>query len=142
MFILVSSLQYRDDEILDAYYVRQLVEQYFDVCKGISKMTPLRVWSEESVRGHLLLSMIAATVNLYIMNATKQFYSDREDMYMSLRNQKCIVYNSLVNTNEAQAIANEYYCKTGIKCPLYIERKPNGLLVPHYQLDNFVPDEV
>ena len=142
LFILVSSLPYRDEEILAAYYVRQLVEQYFDIGKGISKLTPLRVWSEESVRGHLMLSMIAATINLYTMNATKKFYSDREDMYMSLRNQKCIDYSTKINTNEAQSIANEYYDKLKIRCPLYIEKGTNGSLIPHYDLDDFVPDEV
>ncbi len=142
LFILISSLPFRDDEVLTAYYTRQLVEQYFDVGKGISKLTPLRVWTEEAVYGHLMLSMIAATINLYMMNATKQFYADREDMYMSLRNQKCIVYSSRVNTNEAQAIANEYYDKLKIKCPLYIDKSKPNLLIPHYNLDDFVPDEV
>jgi len=142
LFILVSSLPFRDEEVLAAYYVRQLVEQCFDVGKGISKLTPLRVWSEEAVRGHLMLSMIAATINLYTMNTTKKFYSDREDMYMSLRNQKCIVYNTKINTSEAQSIANDYYDKLKIQCPLYIEKGTNGSLIPHYSLDDFIPDEV
>ncbi len=46
------------------------------------------------------------------------------------------------NTNEAQAIANEYYDKLKIKCPLYIDRSKPGVLIPHYNLDDFVPDEV
>jgi transposase len=75
LFVIIASLPFRDEEILPAYYVRQLVEQYFDVGKSISHLTPLRVHSEEALYGHLMLSMMAATINLYIMKATRQFYA-------------------------------------------------------------------
>ena len=69
-----------------------------------------------------MLSIIAATINLYIMKATKQFYAVHEEMFTALHDQKCIVYNSQVNTNEAVSIASNYYNKLGIKCPLYLDR--------------------
>ena len=133
LFVIIASLPFRDEEILPAYYVRQLVEQYFDVGKSISHLTPLRVHSEEALYGHLMLSMMAATINLYIMKATKQFYADREEMFTALHNQKCIVYNSRVNTNEAVSIANNYYDKLGIKCPLYLDRSGDKL-IPRYSI--------
>jgi len=80
-----------------------------------------------------MLSMMAATINLYIMKATKQFYADREEMFTALHNQKCIVYNSRVNTNEAVSIANNYYDKPGIKCPLYLDRSGDKL-IPRYSI--------
>ncbi len=133
LFVIISSLPFRDEEILPAYYVRQLVEQYFDVGKNVSHLTPLRVHSEEALYGHLMLSMMAATINLYIMNATKQLYTDREEMFTALHNQKCIVYHSRDNTNEAVSIANNYYDKLGIKCPLYLDRAGEKL-IPRYSL--------
>lgn len=133
LFVIISSLPFRDEEILPAYYIRQLVEQYFDVGKSISHLTPLRVHSEEALYGHLMLSMMAATINLYIMKATKQFYADREEMFTALHNQKCIVYNSRVNTYEAVSIANNYYDKLGVKCPLYLERSGDKL-IPRYSI--------
>jgi transposase len=80
LFIIISTLPFKDEEILPAYYVRQLAEQYFDIGKGISRMIPLRVHSEESVKGHLMLSHMAATVNVYIQKKMKKYYENREDI--------------------------------------------------------------
>ena len=118
LFVIISSLPYQADEILTVYYTRQLVEQYFDVSKGISKLTPLRVHTEQRVLGHILLSQIAATVNLYIQQKMHSAYEDSEEMFMGLRNQKCIVYASRIVTNEGQSGATQYYNKFKIKYPV------------------------
>lgn len=39
LFVIVSSLPYQSDEILPVYYIRQTIEQYFDISKGSSKLT-------------------------------------------------------------------------------------------------------
>lgn len=140
LFIIISSLPFRDEEVLPAYYVRQLVEQYFDIGKGISHLTPLRVHSEEALYGHLIMSMMAATINLYIMKAMKQFHSDREEMFASLHNQKCIVHASRINTNEAQSIANNYYEKLDIRCPLYLDRTGDKL-TPRYSVPVMINED-
>ncbi len=133
LFVIVASLPYQTDEILPVYYIRQTVEQYFDISKGSSKLTPLRVHSEQALYGHLILSMIAATINIRIMNTIRQYHDDRDSLFMSLSNQKCIVYRTQINTCEPQAMANEFYQKFKIKCPLYLKRTSNGLS-PQYEL--------
>ena len=37
-----------------------MIEQYFDIGKSSSRLTPLRVHSEEALYGHLILSMIGS----------------------------------------------------------------------------------
>ncbi len=133
LFVIVSSLPYQPDEILPVYYIRQTIEQYFDISKGDSKLTPLRIHSEQALYGHLVLSMIAATMNIRIMNTIKQYHDTRGKLFMSLGNQKCLVYRTQVNTCEPQAMANEFYSKFKIKCPLYLKRNDAGL-TPHYEL--------
>lgn len=118
LFVIISSLPYQAEEILTVYYTRQLVEQYFDVSKGISRLTPLRVHTEQRVLGHMLLSQIAATVNLYIQQKMHSAYEDSEEMFMGLRNQKCIVYASRIVTNEGQSEVTKYYDKFKIKYPV------------------------
>lgn len=132
-FMIISSLPFETDGILPAYYTRQLVEQYFDISKGSSKLTPLRIHSEEALYGHLILSMIAATVNVHIQNVTNKIYDDKEEIFMALRNQKCTVRSSKITNTEPQAKANEFYKAFGVRCPLYIEQA-QGLLIPHYNL--------
>ena len=84
LFIVISTLLFKDEEILAVYYVRELAEQYFDIGKGISRMIALRVHSEESVKGHLMHSQMAATVNAYIQKKMKLYYENREDILVSM----------------------------------------------------------
>ena len=139
LFIIISTLPFKDEEILPAYYVRQLAEQYFDIGKGISRMIPLRVHSEESVKGHLMLSQMAATVNVYIQKKMKKYYENREDILVSLRNQKCEVFETKIVTHEGVRSANEYYSKFGIECPAYLPRR-NGKLIPRYTVADALKD--
>lgn len=135
LFVIISSLPYRADEILTVYYTRQLVEQYFDVSKGISKLTPLRAHTEKRVLGHLLLSQIAATINLYIQKKMHSLAGDSEEMFMGLRNQKCIVYASKIVTNEGQSGATKYYNKFKIKYPISFDTS-GDTPKPNYGLTN------
>lgn len=141
LFIMVSSLAFEAEDILPAYYTRQLIEQYFDVSKGASNLTPLRIHSEESLRGHLVLSMIAATLNVYIQNKMNAVYSNREEIFMTLRNQKCILHESKITTSEPQKQANKFYNRFKIECPLYFEKK-SGEFKPQYHLPKINKDEV
>lgn len=131
LFVLISSLPYQPDEILTVYYTRQLVEQYFDLSKGLSKLTPLRVHTEQRVLGHILLSQIAATVNLYIQKKMHSAYEDSEEMFMGLRNQKCVIYASRIVTNEGQSGATQYYNKFNIKYPISFDTT-GSVLKPLY----------
>lgn len=133
-FVLISSLPFQTDGILPAYYVRQLVEQYFDLSKGSSKLTPLRVHSEETLRGHLLLSMIAATINVYIQKKTHNMEKNQNGIFMGLRNQKCLIYKTVTTVCEAQKKANDMYRAFDIECPIsYVKRGDKW--IPKYHID-------
>ena len=127
LFVIISSLPYQSDEILTVYYTRQLVEQYFDISKGISRLTPLRVHTEQRVLGHMLLSQIAATINLYIQKKMHSSFEDSEEMFMGLKNQKCIVYASKIVTNEGQSDATKYYNKFKIRYPISFDTSSHNL---------------
>ncbi len=117
LFVIISSLLYQPDDILTIYYTRQLVEQYFDVSKGISRLTLLRVHKEQKVLGHLLLSQIVAAINLYVQKKMHSSFEDSKEMFIELRNQKCIVYASRIVTNEGHSGAAQYYNKFKIEYP-------------------------
>lgn len=134
LFILISTICFSDSDILPVYYIRQLVEQYFDVGKGISRLTPLRVHSKESILGHLMLSQIAATINLYIQKRMLVQTENREDILPALRNQKCIVYKNRVITTEPQSAANRFYEKFKIECPCAF-KKNGSILVPQNDIE-------
>ena len=58
IFALITGREYTIEELLPAYYQRQSAEQIFDFAKNYTKLLPLRVQSEETFNGHLLLSYI------------------------------------------------------------------------------------
>ena len=136
IFVIVSSRKHETSQILPLYYIRQTIEQYFDLSKGSSKLTPLRVHSEHALYGHLILSMIAATINIRIMNTLKQYHDNRENLFMSLSNQKCLVYRTQINTCEPQSTANLFYKRFKIKCPLYLKRI-GDVLKPQYDISKY-----
>ena len=118
LFVLISSLPFKTEDILEIYYLRQQVEQYFDLSKGVSKLVPLRVHNEQRVFGHLVLCQIAATINLAIQKRMKKYFENRESMFMSLRNQKCEIFPKRIVTHEGQSGATTYYKKLKIECPV------------------------
>ena len=125
IFVLISSTAFDASEILEIYYLRQQVEQYFDISKGISRLTPLRVHTEQRVLGHLLLCQIAATINLAIQKRMDQYFENREGMFMALRNQKCEVFAERIVTYEGQSDANQFYKKLRIDYPISFKRQKN-----------------
>ena len=133
LFIIISSLPYRNEDILPVYYARQMIEQYFDVSKGISRLIPLRVHSEESIRGHCMLSQIAATLNLTIQKKIGNSFNQRDEMFLSIRNQKCDVYKNRIITAEPQSGANEFYDRFRIECPMAF-KKQGDILIPQKDL--------
>ena len=127
IFIILSSLPFKREEILNVYYNRLIVEQYFDLGKGLSRLIPLRVHSEDRVLGHMMLCQIAATINLYVQKTLEQSYNNSVELYLGLRNQKCTVYSTRIITNEAQSSATILYDKFKIKYPNYFDKQGDKL---------------
>ena len=127
IFIILSSLPFKREEILNVYYNRLIVEQYFDLGKGLSRLIPLRVHSEDRLLGHLMLCQIAATINLYVQKTLELSYNNSVELYLGLRNQKCTVYSTRIITNEAQSSATILYDKFKIKYPNYFDKQGDKL---------------
>ena len=64
--VLISSEKIEPKEVLPLYYLRQIVEQVFDVGKNCVDLLPLRVHGEDAFRGHLFLSFICSVVFLLL----------------------------------------------------------------------------
>ena len=119
-FILVSSEKIETNEVLPLYYTRETIEQIFDVSKNNVDLLPLRVHSEETFRGHLMLSFIATTVFLSINQLLKDTDFNTEGAFTVLRNQKCKVYDDYILPKEANKKMNVIYKKLKIHCPFSI----------------------
>ena len=122
-FVLVSSKRIAIDKILPTYYTRQQIEQLFDIGKNYADTLPIRVQTEETLRGHLLLTFIASVIVKRIQDKLKTTSNNPISMFMNLRNQKCKVYDDQVIAQEASKKANDCYKCFNIKYDVEIPRK-------------------
>jgi len=122
VFVLVSSRPVAKDKILPTYYTRQQIEQVFDIGKNYADMLPLRVQSEDTFRGHLLLTFIASAIIKKLQIRLKDSPYSPISLFANLRNQKCKVYDNIIITQEAFKKANDCYKLFEIECPVEIVR--------------------
>ena len=116
-FVLVSSRRIAKDKILPHYYTRQHIEQVFDIGKNYADMLPLRTQSEDTFRGHLLLTFISTVIIRRLQELLKDSDYNPLSLFLTMRNQKCKVYDDKIITSEAFKKANDCYKLLGIECP-------------------------
>ena len=115
VFVLVATRPVAKEKILPLYYTRQQIEQVFDISKNNTNLLPLRVHDEDTFRGHLLLSFVAAIICKKLQDDLKETPFTPENALLALRNHKCKVFESEVITMEAAKKANALYKKFRIK---------------------------
>ena len=117
IFILISSRPIEKEKVLGTYYTRQQIEQVFDICKSYTNMLPLRVQTEKTLRGHLMLSFIAAVIVKMLQKQIKGTSYSPIDVFTNLRNHKCKVFDDCLLTQESVKKANDIYKLMGLKVP-------------------------
>jgi hypothetical protein len=122
IFVLISSRRIAIANVLPLYYTRQQIEQIFDIGKNYADMLPLRVQTEETFRGHLLLTFIVTIVMKKLQDALKKSTITPMSLFLNLRNQKCKVYDDKVITQEAFKKAHDCYKLFNMVCPVTIPR--------------------
>ena len=122
VFILAASRRIAITKVLPLYYTRQHIEQVFDIGKNYADLIPIRVHSEDTFRGHLLLTFIATVVIKQIQNALANSSMTPISLFFDLRNHKCKVYTDKIITNEVFKKVNDCYKFFKIQCPVVIPR--------------------
>ncbi len=120
VFVIISSEDISTDEILPLYYTRQQIEQVFDITKNYADILPLRVHSEETFRGHLFISFVAAAICHLMQKLFKDKGINQIEALRELRNQKCKLYEHVVIPTEPRKKMNDIYKISKIRCPVRI----------------------
>ena len=85
-------------------------------------MLPVRTQSEETFRGQLVLSFIASVIVKMLQEKVKDTSFNPESMLLSLRNQKCKVFDDKVITCEfvrnANLIAKKFKYNVPVEIPI------------------------
>jgi hypothetical protein len=122
IFVLISSKQIPTLELLSFYYLRQQVEEVFDIAKNYVDIIPLRIHSENAFRGHLLISFIVSILLRKMQIELNNFPFSPLSLLKILRDQRCKVYDSRIITYEPNAEMNQCYNIFNIDCPATIDR--------------------
>jgi hypothetical protein len=96
MFVLISSQELETKDLLPLYYTRQAVEQVFDYCKNDVDLLPLRTHSENTFRGHLLLSFLASITFITVNKLMDGSRFCAKGVFHAARGLKCNVYTNRV----------------------------------------------
>jgi len=116
-FVLISSENVEPNEILPLYYTRQVVEQIFDISKNTVDLLPLRVHSEKTFRGHLLLVFLASLSYLLLNEKLNHSKFNASSALFIFRNLKCKVYDSSILVKEPVKKMNDIAKALGISIP-------------------------
>lgn len=114
-FAILTSEEIQEEKLLPMYYTRQQVEQVFDITKNYADLLPIRVQSEQSFAGHLLICFMATAImqklqqDLLKRRSKKARSLNAESIMGYLRNQKCKVYKDYAIPQEPRKEVNAIY---------------------------------
>ncbi len=133
LFVLISTKKLAKEEVLPCYYARQGIEQIFDLSKNESNLLPIRVHSEATMRGHVMLSFIATMISRWLqirLRGDPEEYKGKgrkpkskrhiglRECYRYFRNVKGNLYpdNTMI-ISEAQEVVNEVLNRLNLELP-------------------------
>lgn len=99
VMILISSLEISKEEVVKVYYLRQTAENLFGFSKDDLGLLPLRVHSEETLRGFLFMQFLTLIAFVQLRNKLGTDFTVEEALVI-LRNLKCKVYDNEVIVSE------------------------------------------
>lgn len=99
VMILISSSEIFKDDVVKIYYLRQTAENLFGFSKDDLSILPLRVHSEEALKGFLFMQFLTLIAFIQIRNKLKMDYTVEEALII-LRNLKCKVYENEIIISE------------------------------------------
>jgi hypothetical protein len=120
-FILITSNDYDINEILPLYYLRQTIEQIFDVSKTYAGLATLRVHTPEGVRGGLMISFLATALYSAINARLSNTKYNAHSALFSLHNSFIKLYDSVAILEDFTKQQKEILSILKVDCPFLLE---------------------
>lgn len=117
LFMLVSTRPISVEKVLPLYYMRNQIEEVFRIDKGKGKLLPLRTATEETLRGHLMITFITSVILTLLQDKIADTKFTSVAMFEELRHQQGIVYDDAIVPSVAVKKMNDIYKFFKIKCP-------------------------
>ncbi|MCD8307935.1 MAG: transposase [Clostridia bacterium] len=121
-FVIISSINLTPAEVLPLYYQRDRIEKIFELSKQNASLLPLNVQTEETFRGHLLMTFMATALFQIMSQKLNKAKISVDSALSTLSNHRVDVYDEWFVTQEPVKHMNEVYTALKIKCPINIPR--------------------
>lgn len=115
-FILISRQHLDAAEVLPTYYTRQTIEQIFGFAKT-NNLLPLRIHSEQSINGYLLLVFLSMIIFVQVRQMFKTKLTPCE-AFIVLRNWKAKVYEKGAKPLEASKKVKDILALLNLTVPI------------------------
>ena len=122
-FVLISTRKVSKDKSLPLYYMRDQVEKIFELCTQGGKFLPINVESEDTFRGHLMMTFMASAILKLMSDKLRKTSLTTESMFMILHEQHAMIYDDEFITTEPAKKMNEAYKAFKLQCPERIARQ-------------------
>jgi hypothetical protein len=122
-FILISNENIDTTEIIGKYYIRQGIEHIFDVSKNNGSLLPLRVHSEETLRGHLLINFIVTIITLFINKELKDIKINSYGTFFAMKSLYINIFESIKIIDEPTKSENDIIESLNLETPFQIEKR-------------------
>lgn len=113
-FILLSREDIAEKEILPSYYERQSIEQIFGFAKHNNNILPLRVHSEQSIKGYLMLVFFAL---ILFITMRQKLTMPMNKVLLTLRGLKAKIFGDHVIVQEMNRKTKNIIDSLGIIMP-------------------------
>lgn len=124
LFMLVSSRDISKKSILSLYYTRNQVEEIFRIGKSTGKMLPVSKREEETLRGHLLITLLSSTILKILQDRLLGTNFTPEKVFRTLAYQGALIYPDCLSTTEPVKEMNDIYKHFKIECPVSLPYTP------------------
>jgi transposase len=116
IFMLISSKNIPINEVLQAYYTRQSIEQIFGFSKSELEILPIRHHSDATVKGYLFLQFLLLIIFIEIREKLKGKFTV-EQAFLILRTLKCKIYKDKQILQELTKKQKEIFSLSSILVP-------------------------
>lgn len=116
VMILISSSNISKQEVVEVYYLRQTAENLFGFSKSDLSILPLRVHTEETLRGFLFIQFLTLIAFVQIRNKIKSMFTVEEALLI-MGNLKCKVYENEAIVSELTKPMKEISEKLNLLVP-------------------------
>ena len=123
VFMLVSTMKIAKDDILPLYYTRNHVEDVFRLCKGNSKILPINVEGEATLRGHLLMTFMATVILKQMSDVLHGQDFSLEMLFMVLNEHRAKIFEDHILVTETAKLMNKIYSLYKLNVPSTIPYK-------------------